>query len=66
MCRVTEPCCFCALDAGDAPNVKVAENDSTYAFLDLSSAWDHVLVIPKQPSKDLLEVGPGSRLAAHL
>lgn len=37
--------------------MKVAEDDATYAFMDINPASDgHLLVIPKRHSKDLLEI----------
>ena len=57
MLRVTETCVFCAIAAGDVPSVKVVENDSTYAFMDINPASDgHLLVIPKRHSRDLLDI----------
>lgn len=61
---MTEPCLFCAIVDGDVPSVKVAEDESTFAFMDINPASDgHLLVIPKRHSKDLLDV-PAEDLAA--
>jgi len=50
-------CLFCGIVAGDIPSVKVFEDDTTYAFMDINPASDgHLLVIPKRHSKDLLEI----------
>ncbi len=41
-------CLFCKIIAGEIPSEKVFENDSVYAFKDISPvAPVHVLVIPK-------------------
>jgi histidine triad (HIT) family protein len=61
---MTDQCIFCSIVAGDIPSVKVAEDDTTLAFMDINPAADgHVLVIPKRHSKDLLEV-PADDLTA--
>ena len=61
---MSEPCLFCGIVAGDVPSVKVAEDDATYAFMDINPPSDgHLLVIPKRHSKDLLEI-PGEDLSA--
>jgi histidine triad (HIT) family protein len=52
-----DSCLFCDIVAGDVPSVKVAEDDATYAFMDINPASDgHLLVIPKRHSRDLLEI----------
>ncbi|GAA2804783.1 HIT family protein [Saccharopolyspora taberi] len=54
---MSDQCLFCGIVAGDLPSVRVAEDDSTYAFMDISPASDgHLLVVPKRHSKDLLEI----------
>lgn len=49
-------CIFCKIIAGDIPSRKVYEDDTAFAFLDLSP-WQvgHTLVIPKEHSVDALE-----------
>lgn len=45
---------FCGIVAGDVPSVKVAEDETTCAFMDINPASDgHLLVVPKRHSKDL-------------
>ena len=57
-------CLFCAIVAGDIPSVPVAEDDATYAFMDINPASEgHLLVIPKRHSRDLLDI-PADDLAA--
>ena len=54
---VSDQCLFCAIVADDVPSVKVAEDDTTYAFMDINPGSDgHILVIPKRHSKDLVEI----------
>ena len=50
-------CLFCAIVAGDIPSTKVYEDDLTYAFMDISPATEgHLIVVPKQHSRDILEI----------
>ena len=60
-------CVFCGIVAGEIPSVKVAETASTYAFMDINPANDgHLLVIPKQHSTDLLDIGADDLTATTL
>ncbi len=55
---------FCGIVAGDVPNVKGAEDETTYAFMDINPASDgHLLVVPKRHSRDLFEI-PDADLTA--
>ena len=57
-------CLFCAIVAGDVPSVKVAEDESTLAFMDINPASDgHLLVVPKRHSRDVLDI-PAQDLVA--
>lgn len=57
-------CLFCAIVAGDIPSARVAEDELTYAFMDIHPASDgHLLVIPKRHSRDLLEIPPEDLIA---
>ena len=50
-------CLFCKIVAGEIPSFKVYEDDATYAFMDIAPASDgHLLVVPKNHAKDLLEI----------
>lgn len=50
-------CTFCGIVAGTIPCAKVAEDASTFAFMDIDPGSDgHLLVIPKRHSADLLEI----------
>lgn len=56
---MTDQCLFCGIVTGDVPSVKVAEDDSTCAFMDINPGSEgHLLVIPKQHSRDLLDISP--------
>ena len=56
----TDPnCLFCKIVAGAIPSVRVAQDERTVAFMDISPASrGHTLVIPRAHSTDLLEIGP--------
>lgn len=61
---MSDQCLFCSIVAGDIPSVRVAEDDVTYAFMDINPAtYGHLLVVPKRHSKDLLEI-PADDVAA--
>ncbi|MDH6676776.1 histidine triad (HIT) family protein [Rhodococcus sp. LBL1] len=54
---MSDQCLFCGIVSGSIPSVRVTEDDTTYAFMDINPASDgHILVIPKRHSKDLLEI----------
>lgn len=60
----TEQCLFCGIVAGRVPATRVAEDDTTLAFMDINPGTEgHLLVIPKRHSRDLLDI-PGEDLAA--
>lgn len=49
----TSECLFCAIVAGTAPCAKVAEDPSTFAFMDIDPGSDgHLLVVPKRHITD--------------
>ena len=57
-------CLFCKIAAGEIPATRVREDERTIAFMDINPATrGHLLVIPREHSTDLLEVG-GEDLAA--
>ncbi|MGW0890094.1 HIT family protein [Saccharopolyspora sp. NPDC002578] len=59
-----DQCLFCGIVTGDVPSVQVAEDATTFAFMDINPASDgHLLVVPKRHSKDLFEI-PAEDLAA--
>ena len=50
-------CLFCKIVAGDIPSTRVYEDERTIAFMDINPATrGHVLVIPREHAKDLLEI----------
>jgi histidine triad (HIT) family protein len=51
-------CIFCKIVAGELPAQIVDENERTIAFMDINP-WTrgHLLVIPREHSRDLTEVG---------
>src|SRR6185503_4117196 len=52
-------CLFCKIVAGVIPATRVAEDERTIAFMDINPATrGHLLVIPREHAKDLLEIGP--------
>ncbi|MDQ0614685.1 histidine triad (HIT) family protein [Microbacterium sp. W4I4] len=57
-------CIFCDIVAGVLPCAKVAEDETTLAFMDIDPGSDgHLLVIPKRHSADLLAI-PAEDLTA--
>ena len=56
---------FAKILRGEIPCHKVYEDEATLAFMDVMPMVDgHTLVIPKAPSRNLLDAGPAS--LAHL
>ena len=50
-------CLFCKIVAGEIPSYKVYEDENFLAFLDINPVnKGHVLIIPKQHSKNILEL----------
>jgi diadenosine tetraphosphate (Ap4A) HIT family hydrolase len=59
-------CVFCAVVAGDAPAVRIYEDDDYLAFLDIRPfTRGHTLVIPKRHTVDLTDT-PAETLAGML
>jgi histidine triad (HIT) family protein len=51
-------CLFCRIAAGEIPATRVHEDERTLAFMDINPATrGHMLVIPREHSSDLLEIG---------
>jgi histidine triad (HIT) family protein len=51
-------CLFCKIVAGEIPATRVREDERTIAFMDINPATrGHLLVVPREHSTDLLEVG---------
>jgi histidine triad (HIT) family protein len=52
-------CLFCKIVAGEIPSTRVYEDERTIAFMDINPGTrGHLLVIPREHSKDLLEIDP--------
>jgi histidine triad (HIT) family protein len=52
-------CIFCKIIAGELPSQRVAEDERTFAFMDVNPATrGHLLVVPRTHAKDLLEIEP--------
>jgi histidine triad (HIT) family protein len=50
---------FAKILRGEIPCVKVFEDDKTLAFMDVMPQTDgHVLVIPKEPAENILDLSP--------
>jgi histidine triad (HIT) family protein len=57
-------CIFCAIVAKEAPSHTIYEDERSIAFMDINPATDgHCLVIPRNHSKDIWEIGEED--AAH-
>jgi len=51
-------CIFCKIVAGELPAQIVEEDERTVAFMDISPGTrGHLLVVPRQHARDVLEVG---------
>ena len=50
-------CLFCKIVAGELPATRVYEDERTIAFMDINPGTrGHLLVIPREHAKDLLEI----------
>ena len=55
---------FAKILRGELPSHKLYEDDDTFAFMDIMPRGDgHCLVIPKKPSRNILDVEPASLAA---
>ncbi len=53
------PCVFCAIADGEAPAIRIYENDGYLAILDIRPfTRGHTLVLPKQHTVDLTDTPP--------
>jgi histidine triad (HIT) family protein len=51
-------CLFCGIVAGSIPSETIDSDERTVAFMDISPATPgHALVVPREHSADLLEIG---------
>jgi histidine triad (HIT) family protein len=55
---VADECIFCKIVAGELPSERIDEDEHTVGFLDINP-WTlgHALVVPRNHSRDLYEVG---------
>jgi histidine triad (HIT) family protein len=52
-------CLFCKIVAGEIPSTRVYEDERTIAFMDINPGTrGHLLVIPREHARDLLEIDP--------
>ena len=52
-------CLFCKIVAGEIPSTRVYEDERTVAFMDINpGTTGHLLVVPREHAKDLLEIDP--------
>jgi histidine triad (HIT) family protein len=57
-------CIFCKIVGGELPATRVAEDDRTVTFMDINPATrGHVLVVPREHTRDLLEIDPADLAA---
>lgn len=55
---------FAKILRGELPSHKLYEDDETFAFMDIMPRGDgHFLVIPKKPSRNILDVDPDTLAA---
>ena len=64
---MSDDCLFCKIVAGDIPSTRVFEDERTIAFMDINPGTrGHLLVIPREHSADLLEIGEQDLAACAL
>ncbi len=67
MSRPDPDCVFCGIVAGDIPSDRVFADDRVIAFRDLApKAPVHVLVVPREHSRDVRELAGNPGLLAHV
>jgi len=60
-------CIFCKIIAGELPSQIVDQDERTVAFMDIAPATPgHLLVVPREHSRDLLEIDPEDLTATVL
>lgn len=60
-------CIFCKIIEGTIPSKKVYEDEFVYAFSDIDpKAPTHVIVIPKEHYRNILELPQDSDLVRHI
>src|SRR5256885_7742842 len=60
-------CLFCGIVAGSIPSERIDENERTVSFMDINPATPgHALVVPREHSADLMEIGEDDLAATIL
>jgi len=60
-------CLFCGIVAGSIPSEMIDSDERTVAFMDINPATPgHALVVPREHSADLLQIGPEDLTASIL
>jgi histidine triad (HIT) family protein len=60
-------CLFCGIVAGEIPSETIDANQRTIAFMDINPATrGHALVVPREHSADLMEIGEYDLIATTL
>src|SRR5512132_2297475 len=60
-------CLFCAIIAGTIPSETIDSDERTVAFMDINPATPgHALVVPREHTADLMEIGPEDLTATIL
>ena len=60
-------CLFCGIVAGSIPSERIDETERTVAFMDINPATPgHALVVPREHSADLMEIGEDDLAATIL
>jgi histidine triad (HIT) family protein len=64
---MADHCLFCGIVAGSIPSETIDSDERTVAFMDINPATaGHALVVPREHSADLLEIGEEDLTAVNL
>jgi histidine triad (HIT) family protein len=64
---MADDCLFCGIVAGSIPSETIDSDERTVAFMDINPATaGHALVVPREHSADLLEIGAEDLTAVNL
>jgi histidine triad (HIT) family protein len=64
---VADDCLFCGIVKGIVPSETIASDERTVSFMDINPATaGHALVVPREHSADLLEIGAEDLEAVNL
>lgn len=57
-------CVFCKIVTGELPSTRIDEDERTLTFMDINPGTrGHALVVPKEHSRDLLDIDPADLAA---